>query len=214
MPVQLKEHEDRDGCNKTSKAVDSSSNTALPAAVDNAVRFLGKAALLDEVSAERRPMRMAAVAASAAFGVELPNQPAENPRRLLDPSPERRMKRPKDQLLPSPIAALGEAATSVLEELEELRGLEDVFAVHRRASLEVMSLNDELLQDRKSLQASRAARTSLSALLDAIFGSLGSTESREALRRRIHCLIIPPSPSHLPCKYLSLPCINRGNAKL
>ena len=72
--------------------------------------------------------------------------PPSPSRRVLPPSPERRVKKLRDELqLPPPIAALGEAVARVTEELVELRGanrgLEAENAAHRRASLEVMSLN-------------------------------------------------------------------------
>ena len=114
------------------------------------------------------------MAASIAFGVECSTAVAEAPpRRCLPPSPERRVKKIRDEQLPAPIAALGEAAARAVGELHELReisrGLEEEHAAHRRASIEVMSFNCELLQDRRSLRASKSARTSQSALHEAVY---------------------------------------------
>ncbi len=181
VPAQLKEHEDVEGCNKSSTAVEMSNTAVLPAAVDHAIRFMGRICTLDAPSAETpRLKRTAAIAASAAFGVEYSEDAAEPSRRVLPPSPERRVKKLRDELqLPPPIAALGEAVARVTEELVELRGanrgLEAENAAHRRSSLEVMSLNGELLQDRRSLRASKAARTSQAALLAAEYDPLDRT---------------------------------------
>ncbi len=123
-------------------AVETSANVlALPAAVDQAIRFLGQASTADVATVEHRTKRTAAVAASAAFGVKLSAEAAEAPRRFSPPSPERRVKKLRDDQLPAPIAALGEVTARAVEELHELRaasrGLEEERAAHRLASLEV-----------------------------------------------------------------------------
>jgi len=96
--LQLKAHEDTEGCNKSSSAVDVSNNVAsLPAAVNHAIRFVAQTRASDAATSEiPRPKRLAAAAESAAFGVELPFEAAEAPRHLAPPSPERRVKKRRD----------------------------------------------------------------------------------------------------------------------
>ena len=58
--------------------------------------LLRKPVLLMQLLQKYHGRRLAAAAASAAFGVELPFEVAEAPRHLAPPSPERRVKKRRD----------------------------------------------------------------------------------------------------------------------
>ena len=87
----MKEHEDRDGCNKTATKPSTSERiSVLPSAIDDLIQVVERGNV-EEIK-ERPQKRAASIAASQALGVL--SVPAL-PRNAAPPSPERGRKRNK-----------------------------------------------------------------------------------------------------------------------